>query len=54
VAVAQFSAHSTSRTYEDAAIAALLIVGAGLVPVLLLATISRKRPENEMVGDWLP
>lgn len=31
-------------TYEDAAIAALLIVVAGLVPVLVLARVSRARP----------
>jgi iron(III) transport system permease protein len=29
-------------TYEDAAIAALLIVGAGLVPVMILARVSRR------------
>jgi iron(III) transport system permease protein len=31
-------------TYEDGAIAALLIVLAGLIPVLILARIGRTRP----------
>jgi iron(III) transport system permease protein len=38
-------------TYEEAAIAALLIVAAGLVPVLVLARISR--PSDRTVGAWL-
>jgi iron(III) transport system permease protein len=33
-------------TYEDAAIAALLIVAAGLLPVLVLARVSRMRPDS--------
>jgi iron(III) transport system permease protein len=40
-------------TYEDAAIAALLIVAAGLVPVLLLAYFTRKRPDKAPLADWL-
>ena len=37
-------------TYEDAAIAALLIVLAGLAPVVVLARVSRARSD---VGAWL-
>jgi iron(III) transport system permease protein len=37
-------------TYEEAAIAALLIVAAGIVPVLILARVSRARTD---VGAWL-
>lgn len=33
-------------TYEDAAIAALLIVASGLLPVLVLARVSRMRPDS--------
>jgi iron(III) transport system permease protein len=40
-------------TYEDAAVAALLIVAAGLVPVVLLAYVSRRRPGQDVVGEWL-
>lgn len=37
-------------TYEEAAVAALLIVAAGLVPVIVLARVSRARTD---VGAWL-
>lgn len=36
-------------TYEDAAIAALLIVAVGLLPVIVIARISRSRPEIDPV-----
>jgi iron(III) transport system permease protein len=38
-------------TYEDAAIAGLLIVAAGLVPVIVLARVSRARSDD--VRAWL-
>ncbi|MNC88695.1 Binding-protein-dependent transport system inner membrane component [compost metagenome] len=38
-------------TYEDAAIAGLLIVAAGLIPVIVLARVSRAR--NADVRAWL-
>ncbi len=38
-------AQASRGTYEDGALAALLIVAAGLVPVLLLSRVSRGEPE---------
>jgi iron(III) transport system permease protein len=42
-------------TYEDAAVAALLIVAAGLIPVLVLARVARPGPSSETGPEvWLP